>query len=173
MQILIAVVVFIAGWAIATPFYAKQGAGRFVRHIKGVGIGAGFLFAYTAILGDRNLSPFHFLAGDTQPKPTVSLPLTAAQLYADYDANEVAADQKYKGKVLRVSGAVESVDKDIADRIVIHLKSPNSFSSVHAYLEKQYENDAASLKKEQQITVVCKGNGKLVGSPLLKECQPG
>ncbi len=39
--------------------------------------------------------------------------ITAQQLYSDYDANEIAADQKYKGKLLKVTGVINSIGTDI------------------------------------------------------------
>ena len=43
----------------------------------------------------------------------VTIDITATDLHAAYTANEIAADQKYKGKTLRVSGEIADIGKDI------------------------------------------------------------
>lgn len=77
------------------------------------------------------------------PTPTASetaIKVSAAQLYAEYEANEVAADLKYKDKLLEVSGVVtdmgisqsirpgtpviflaESLDAPFMEGVTIHL----------------------------------------------------
>ena len=41
------------------------------------------------------------------------LEASAAQLASAYDRNTVAADQKYKGKRLKVTGVVDSINTDL------------------------------------------------------------
>ncbi|MCZ2896360.1 OB-fold putative lipoprotein [Burkholderia thailandensis] len=101
-----------------------------------------------------------------------ALSVTASQLFAAYEKNEVAADQQYKGKSLLVSGTVQSIDKDAFDNIVIQLRTSNEFMPVHAYLASGNEAVAASLDKGQKVKWVCEGEGRLIGSPMLRECVP-
>lgn len=98
--------------------------------------------------------------------------VTASTLFSAYEKNEVAADQQYKGKSLSVSGTVQSIDKDAFDNIVVQLRSSNEFMPVHAYLTKEHESLAASLNKGQKVTWTCEGNGRIIGSPMLKDCTP-
>ena len=100
------------------------------------------------------------------------LPVKADALFRAYDDNEVAADQKYKGKSLLVTGTVQSIDKDFTDSIVVQLASGNPFMAVHAYLDDQHAAMAASLKKGAKVAWVCQGDGRIVGSPMLKGCGP-
>ncbi|WP_433867486.1 OB-fold protein [Ralstonia wenshanensis] len=100
------------------------------------------------------------------------LPVKADALFRAYDDNEVAADQKYKGKSLLVTGTVQSIDKDFTDSIVVKLASGNPFMAVHAYLDDQHAAMAASLKKGAKVAWVCTGAGRLVGSPVLHDCSP-
>ncbi|WP_296223201.1 OB-fold protein [Ralstonia sp. UBA689] len=100
------------------------------------------------------------------------LPVKAEALFRAYDDNEVAADQKYKGKSLLVSGTVQSIDKDFTDGIVVKLGAGNPFMPVHAYLDKEHEAVAASLKKGAKVAWVCTGGGRIIGSPVLRKCAP-
>lgn len=94
----------------------------------------------------------------------------AAQLWTDYQNNEVAADEKYKGRLLLVTGTIASIDKDAFDNMVVRLQSPNQFMNVHAKLEDSEKSEAARLSKGQKVTVKCEGGGMIIGSPMLRDC---
>jgi hypothetical protein len=94
----------------------------------------------------------------------------AQQLWRDYDANEVAADAVYKGKWLSVTGVVASIDKDFMGHIILDLQSPNDFMPTSAKLESSDADKAAALSKGTQVSLVCKGEGRLIGSPNLEDC---
>jgi predicted nucleic acid-binding Zn ribbon protein len=104
-----------------------------------------------------------------EPAIQVDLP----KLRADYEANEVAADGIYKGKQLAVTGVVGSIDKDFTDDVVLRLGSANQFRSTNAYMQKSEANAAAALSKGDSVTVVCKGGGYVIGSPVLRSCRFG
>ena len=95
--------------------------------------------------------------------------VSAQQLYADYEANGVAADQRYKGKVLRVTGYVNNIDRDIMDKIYVTLKGDQYIGDIQCFFAEGHANTAAQLQKGQQITVKGKCDGKLM-NVLLKGC---
>ncbi|MDR3453567.1 MAG: TonB C-terminal domain-containing protein [Rhodoferax sp.] len=113
-------------------------------------------------------------AQDTGTSPAAAVEpaihVDSARLFADYSANEVSADLKYKGHRLAVSGVVQSINKDITDDTYLKLATENEFMGIHADLKKQYVSQAASLTKGQPITVICTGAGLMIGSPMLKDC---
>ena len=98
--------------------------------------------------------------------------VSAVQLFRDYDENEVAADQKYKGKRLAVSGTVQSIDKNAFDNITIKLRTVNEFMPVHASSTNKHEQMAAALKKGAKVNWLCDGAGFIIGSPVLRKCVP-
>lgn len=93
--------------------------------------------------------------------------LDASALYADYKANEVAADSKYKGKSLAVTGNIGTIGKDIMDDPYVTLTAENEYETVNAYFSKSRLNELAKLHKGDSITVTCKGNGMVLTSPVL------
>jgi hypothetical protein len=101
---------------------------------------------------------------------TPEISVTASELYRDYDANEVAADSRYRGRRLAVSGTVEEIRKDFLDNTILDLDTPNRFSSVRAELDDSQTTMAESLSKGTLITVVCEGRGSTMGSPILDDC---
>jgi hypothetical protein len=96
-----------------------------------------------------------------------AMAVAASALYAAYDANEIAADQQFKGKLLKVTGTIEAIDSDLTDEPVVRLAA-GDFDSV--MVKGLPATSAASLSKGQQVTVVCQGGGEVIGSPVLDDC---
>lgn len=94
--------------------------------------------------------------------------VSAKQLHADYKENEVSADSKYRGKILRVSGKITQIGKDILDNPFVELATSNEFEGVHAGFAN--ERALGSLKRGQKIAVRCRGKGMTIGSPMLDGC---
>jgi hypothetical protein len=98
-----------------------------------------------------------------------AITVSARQLYADYEANGVAADAKYKGKVLQVTGVVNTIDRDIMDKIYVTLKGDQYFGDIQCFFAESHIGTASQLSKGQTITVKGKCDGKLM-NVMLKGC---
>lgn len=94
--------------------------------------------------------------------------VTAKQLHDDYQANEVRADQMYRDRMLRVTGKVSAIKKDVSDDPYVTISTGNDFESVRA--EFSGENALGDLRAGHKITVRCIGNNVILGSPRLTEC---
>lgn len=110
---------------------------------------------------------------------------TPSDLYKDYDKNEVAADSKYKGRSIMVTGIVSSVSTDFGDNIYITLSIPRQIAEVRADLASVQPKDflgndeftpqsvtdaVLSVTKGQVITLLGIGKGRLIGYPRLEQC---
>lgn len=97
--------------------------------------------------------------------------ITAKDLLTAYEENTVAADNQYKNQLLKVTGTVGSIGKDIMDSAYVTLTNddPYSFISVQCFFEKDNLDDIATLKEGDTVTItgVCDGNTLNV---LLKQC---
>jgi hypothetical protein len=103
--------------------------------------------------------------------PELNLPtVDATELWRAYDANEVAADNQWKGKQIVVTGEVAGISKDFTDAIIIHLRSPNEFMPTQAYVRETSAPKAARLQKRQKIILTCTCTGKIIDSPVLRDC---
>lgn len=93
-------------------------------------------------------------------------------LISDYKANELAADAKYKGRTIRVSGVVSHVANDILNQpyVTIGRGEGLELREVQCFLNKSSVERAATLQKGQQVTVrgVVKG---LMMNVLLERCE--
>jgi hypothetical protein len=97
-----------------------------------------------------------------------SIAVTAEQLRKAYEANEVSADDLYLGKVLEVSGVVDSIKKDFTGDPYVVLRTTNPFMGVHASFEDN--SGLSALGAGRKITLRCIGNNVTLGSPVLKDC---
>ena len=136
-----------------------------------VGIGVIWYLASGSYSTPSSLSSLASATSATQTKdsrPPVAV--SALQLYLDYQANEVSADNLYKGRRLAVSDALTGISKDFTNEIYLTLRTPDEFMNVRADLQPSEVQKASQLKKGSLITVACEGNGMIVGTPMLKDC---
>lgn len=98
--------------------------------------------------------------------------VTAPVLVADYEANEIAADRKYKGQILEITGVVDSIGKDILDSMYVTLDSDERFgiTNVQCFFDKSEETNLAALSKGRSLTVRGRCDGKF-GNVLIKDCE--
>ncbi len=92
------------------------------------------------------------------------------RLFQDYEANEVAADNQYKGRPVRVTGRVIAVEKNMVGAAVLGLVSGNAIFRTMATLTPMDTPRAASLAKGDTVLVQCIGAGSMLRMPLLEDC---
>ena len=92
------------------------------------------------------------------------------QLSAAYDANEVAADQQYKGKTLLVHGSVAAITKDAFGNPYLQLVGHKMFMNAHARFPKESLSALATMTKGQKTILWCKGAGRLMTAAVLDDC---
>lgn len=83
----------------------------------------------------------------------------------------MAADQKYKGKVLQVSGTVGTVSDTLGSKqLSVTNGDEYTLESVYCRLTKESLEKAATLNKGGNVAVQGKNDGYSVGSVSLKNC---
>ncbi len=98
--------------------------------------------------------------------------VSLGRLIEDYDANEVAADNKYRNHLLIVSGPVNGIKKDLEGNTYLNLGVQSHLLGVNATLNPKYVQLAASLAKGDVVSIVCVGDEKII-TPQLKNCAIG
>ena len=87
---------------------------------------------------------------NSETKPV--LKVTSKTLYKEYNNNEIAADDKYKGKIIQVRGTIRDIGKDIMDEAYISLIGDDFFGDVQCFFpDKSY---LLNLKKGQRVNVI-------------------
>jgi hypothetical protein len=107
---------------------------------------------------------------EREPAARPAVTVTAVRLLHDYQENEVAADDYYKGRGVSVDGIVQGIKKDFRDNTFIQLRTAERFSPVHAYIKASQGKVAADLERGDKVHVDCTGAGMIVGSPILNNC---
>lgn len=100
------------------------------------------------------------------------LKVALPDLLAEYHDNEVRADGRFKGKVLRTSGLVGDVKKDILNSIYVTVGTGKMFEIpvVQCFVRSGEERRAAALSKGDRVTVRGRVEG-LMMNVLVKDCE--
>jgi len=112
---------------------------------------------------NKNSSPEGTAEAKTETKATAkpALPTFSARtMFDDYEANEISADNKYKGKEFNITGTIHDVGKDIMGKAFVALETKNQFLSIQCYVKDA--NTLAKLSKGQSVTLSGTGGGKTI-----------
>jgi hypothetical protein len=113
---------------------------------------------------------------DKDATPAAIITVSATDLLREYDADRARADTKYKGRRLRVSGAVAGVEKDAASGepyVVFGGDTDARASAVRCYFaDARY---AAALAKGVSLTIDCVADGlaSSTASVVVRKCALG
>ncbi|MDR1463624.1 MAG: OB-fold putative lipoprotein [Azoarcus sp.] len=95
--------------------------------------------------------------------------VSAVQLARDYDANTVAADQKYKDKEFKVSGKVSDISTDFTGAPYVSMGG--GFAPPQFSFDRDAADQLAKIKKGMQLTLLCIGKGDIAKTPMSGECR--
>ena len=91
-----------------------------------------------------------------EPTPATSqaIEITAEELLGAYRTDEAAAAAEYEGKILRVTGAVGSIGKNMVGTTFVKLSGGGvEARRVQCMFDKERESELAQVAKGQMITV--------------------
>lgn len=103
-----------------------------------------------------------------------TLSISAKELFEAYDDNEVKADEKYKGKMMKISGTISDIGKDIMDESYITLKSSSSSYEVLSvqcmFSDETEAKKLGDLKKGDKVKIIGECDGVTI-NVLIKDCK--
>ncbi len=110
--------------------------------------------------------------GGGDPPAEAATAVQASTLIADYKGNEVRGDNKWKGKMVSVTGFVGEIKKDFTDSTYVTLGTGADleFETVHCSLASGQEGGAAALSKGQRATMKGRVSGLILLSVMVKDC---
>ncbi len=133
-----------------------------------VGLGlTGYLFSRTISPAPKQKSAQY---AEPVKSPDGVYSIGAVRLWREYNENEVAADTRYKGQRLSVTGTIVSIERDYEGRPVLHLFGGNAIFPTMATLNKADIPAAARLKKGDEVVVRCIGAGWEMRMSQLERC---
>lgn len=100
-----------------------------------------------------------------------AISIGASSITLSYESNEIAADNKYKGKDIVIIGVISSITQILGEPVVI-LDGYNSSGvpiGVYVYMRKSEMEKIANLRKYQSVRILAVGNGAFAGSAKLKD----
>lgn len=106
----------------------------------------------------------------TPPPPSGVIRIKATDLQREAEANSVAAERKYEGKVLEVTGEVVKVEKG-AFGLEVRLKGRETYAGVSCLSRaKDWEEQISSISKGQVVTIRGEWRMWLMFSVYLENC---
>lgn len=127
------------------------------------------------LLSIGTMAAVGYFDGDKAPPttdPTSALPdlsVDSSEIIAAYERNEIAADTVFRGKVLRVSGRVSRIRRDIGDDA--HVEIGGAHHAVDCEFSKGWLAEIAKLRSGDSVVVNGRCTGLLVGSVMLRDCE--
>lgn len=92
-------------------------------------------------------------------------------LYQDYEDNPINADKQYKGKILKLTGEVSTIDREIDQRTYVTF-DVGFLKNIRITFKRDQENKVAELSKGQTITIKGKCTGTLLSTTVaLDNCE--
>lgn len=131
------------------------------------------LIIILSIAGNGKSKPATTAANTPVPTAQPAINVSAVQLASDYHANEVSADEKYKGNTLIVTGTVDSINEDFLNDPYIQLSDgldDDGITDVDCHFSQSDVGSLAKLSKGQKVTVQATDNGMVLGSVNLQSC---
>lgn len=132
---------------------------------------AGAFRARIAVMGKHKTSVVVclLLIGACGGKPVssdeVTVEVTAKQLVSAYEKNEVGADEKYKGKVARITGKIEKISKDPLGRLSLQLRGSLLFGGdVVCEFSRSDAKALSDLEPGEEATVIGRIDGRLLNT---------
>lgn len=113
------------------------------------------------------------VAVEDQAAADAALPeVSASQLIAAFQNNEISALRQYGDMRMRVTGQVLNIQADMSDDPLISIGGPDDFLGANVSLDSDYADFAATLSKGTTVTFVCEGVSEVIGMPQMKDCRP-
>lgn len=111
---------------------------------------------------------------EQSPEPVVEMiEATADELLNSYKENELAGDEKYKGKTLIITGKINSIQSGLGDTpfILLNAGGDMEFALPQAHFSNSEKQSLLELKKGTNVKLQCIGDGEIGGTPMLKDCK--
>ncbi len=88
-------------------------------------------------------------------------PISAAQIRSAYRANELVADERFKGKWIKISGVVDGIAKDVLGKAYVLLRTGSLVGEkVQCYLAPTAVATAAKFEAGDGVLMIGHGEGK-------------
>jgi hypothetical protein len=113
-------------------------------------------------------------ANKPAPPSGPAIVVSAGEMLKEYGANAVAADAKYKGKLVRVTGKFGSAQKapllGYAVQVLPEDAPEVNLSGIECFITEAAQADIANFQPGQMITIEGMCDGQVVGQVKFSKC---
>lgn len=95
---------------------------------------------------------------------------TARHLFAEYEQNEVATDERIKDKKVILLGVIQAINKNAFNTIVVNLYTNNQFMPAMMGMNDSVKARVLNLKKGDKVAITCESISRIMGSPSGANC---
>jgi hypothetical protein len=96
--------------------------------------------------------------------------VTASKLIKSYKENEISADENYKNRWVKMSGYIESINKDFRDNPYMVITNGDPYSIINVHCDFIDASTLRHLKSGNKTTVFGKVRGLTLMSVFLDDC---
>lgn len=157
----------------SAPILAGEGIGDFRAYrprsrskIPGMIIGAIIIFFVVRFFfGNDIAEKLQGMANQsTYTAPERIYSATAEQILGDYLENEVAADGRYRGALIDVSGVAKSIGKSAGGDMYVTITGQTRLGirSFQGFFPDSAINDLSAIRKGQRIVIRCRVDGMFI-----------
>jgi hypothetical protein len=109
-----------------------------------------------------------------RPSEEQVIAVTPEELLVAYAEDTVAANKKYKGKSLVITGHIYSTNTDTTDSTYLLVRTGTEFEFINPNYRviprEKEEKSTSSPIKLKKVTLHCIGNSEILGTPVLSNC---
>ncbi len=157
-----------------TPKKKKRACGQIV--LVSLSVLSAVIFVAIALAfaldDDKGKSSQLEVQDDKNQQESNAIQIAATDLISEYRENEIAADLKYKDKLLYVTGVIEDFSVGLFDQKYLSLSDDEAFSfrSVHCNISDENVGLLVDLEKGQEVVVKGLSDGMTILSISLDDC---
>jgi hypothetical protein len=96
--------------------------------------------------------------------------ILADELLLAYETSTTTADERWKGKVLMVSGSADTIGKDALNAPYLAFRHAGTGLAIQARFDRDSASDLLNLSEGQEVRVKCRCDGKVINA-LLTGCK--
>ncbi|MFT4172061.1 MAG: hypothetical protein QM639_05845 [Rhodocyclaceae bacterium] len=97
--------------------------------------------------------------------------VTTRELLTAYGPDGTPLDERLRGKYVRVTGVVRSIELDFAGDTLLALDTPNRLMPAHMHLVPHPPGAARSPRRGQTVVLICARMERILGQPYGDGCR--
>ena len=109
--------------------------------------------------------------GEVQLAETVKVSMQ--EFIAEFDKNQLSAEEKYEGKIVELSAYIDNISEDILGSPFLKLKPTSQEYYFETGIQCFFEDksELISLENGQKVTIRGEFDAQSLGNILIKECE--